>query len=228
MKIYFDTEFTGLKKDTTLVSIGLITEEDETFYAELTDFDKSYKDEWFVKNVLDHLLLDEEKNKRKKKQDTFVYVPWEERKIADKTIRGTKNEVSYELYRWLKHFVSIQLVSDVCHYDMVLFIDLFGGAFDLLPSINPVCHDINQDIAEFCKITEREAFDKNREKFLLENGVQLPKGKKHNSLYDAKVIKMIDDVIRRSVIDDVRKVSFDVPNVIRESIENRFEKKGDK
>lgn len=198
MKIYFDTEFTGLKKDTTLVSIGLITEDDESFYAELTDFDKSYKDEWFVNNVLNNLLLDKEKNAKKKTPEVFVYKTKEEYFIADKTVRGTKNEVSYELYRWLKDFVSIQLVSDVCHYDMVLFIDLFGGAFDMLPSITPACHDINQDIAEFCKITEREAFEKNREKLLLENGIQLPKGKKHNSLYDAKIIKMIDEMIRRN------------------------------
>lgn len=198
MKIYFDTEFTGLKKDTTLVSIGLITEDNESFYAELTDFDKSYKDEWFVNNVLNNLLLDKEKNAKKKTPEVFVYKTKEEYFIADKTVRGTKNEVSYELYRWLKDFVSIQLVSDVCHYDMVLFIDLFGGAFDMLPSITPACHDINQDIAEFCKITEREAFEKNREKLLLENGIQLPKGKKHNSMYDAKIIKMIDEMIRRN------------------------------
>lgn len=198
MKIYFDTEFTGLKKDTTLVSIGLITEDDESFYAELTDFDKSYKDEWFVNNVLNNLLLDKEKNAKKKTPEVFVYKTKEEYFIADKIVRGTKNEVSYELYRWLKDFVSIQLVSDVCHYDMVLFIDLFGGAFDMLPSITPACHDINQDIAEFCKITEREAFEKNREKLLLENGIQLPKGKKHNSMYDAKIIKMIDEMIRRN------------------------------
>lgn len=198
MKIYFDTEFTGLKKDTTLVSIGLITEDGESFYAELTDFDESYKDEWFVNNVLNNLLLDEEKNAKKKTPEIFVYKTKEEYFIADKTVRGTKNVVSYELYRWLKDFVSIQLVSDVCHYDMVLFIDLFGGAFDMLPSITPACHDINQDIAEFCKITEREAFEKNREKLLLENGIQLPKGKKHNSMYDAKVIKLIDEMIRRN------------------------------
>ena len=198
MKIYFDTEFTGLKKDTTLVSIGLITEDGESFYAELTDFDKSYKDEWFVNNVLNNLLLDKEKNAKKKTPEFFVYTTKEEYFIAEKTVRGTKNEVSYELYRWLKDFVFIQLVSDVCHYDMVLFIDLFGGAFDMLPSITPACHDINQDIAEFCKITEREAFEKNREKLLLENGIQLPKGKKHNSMYDAKIIKMIDEMIRRN------------------------------
>ena len=36
MNIFFDTEFTGLRKDTTLISIGMIAENGKTFYAELT------------------------------------------------------------------------------------------------------------------------------------------------------------------------------------------------
>lgn len=39
MKIFFDTEFTGLHKDTTLVSIGMVSEDNRQFYAELTDYD---------------------------------------------------------------------------------------------------------------------------------------------------------------------------------------------
>ena len=39
MKIFFDTEFTGLHKNTTLVSIGFISEDGRTFYAECNDFD---------------------------------------------------------------------------------------------------------------------------------------------------------------------------------------------
>ncbi len=33
MNIFFDTEFTGLHRNTTLISIGLITETGEGFYA---------------------------------------------------------------------------------------------------------------------------------------------------------------------------------------------------
>ena len=36
MKVWFDTEFTGLHKNTTLISIGLVNEYNETFYAEFT------------------------------------------------------------------------------------------------------------------------------------------------------------------------------------------------
>ena len=41
MKIFFDTEFTGLHKDTTLISIGLIDENNRSLYIELTDYDMS-------------------------------------------------------------------------------------------------------------------------------------------------------------------------------------------
>ncbi len=36
-KVFFDTEFTGLRQQTTLISIGLVAETGETFYAELTE-----------------------------------------------------------------------------------------------------------------------------------------------------------------------------------------------
>lgn len=48
-KIFFDTEFTGLHQNTTLISIGLIAENGQTFYAELTDYDKSQIDGWIQK-----------------------------------------------------------------------------------------------------------------------------------------------------------------------------------
>ena len=56
-KVFFDCEFTGLHQNTTLISIGLIAETGQTFYAELTDYDKSQIDEWLQTNVIDNLAL---------------------------------------------------------------------------------------------------------------------------------------------------------------------------
>jgi hypothetical protein len=39
-KLFLDTEFTGLHQNTTLISIGLIADTGDTFYAELTDYDR--------------------------------------------------------------------------------------------------------------------------------------------------------------------------------------------
>ena len=44
---------------------------------------------------------------------------------------GTKATVSEMFKNWLKQFDEVQFVSDVCHYDMVLLIDIFGGALSL-------------------------------------------------------------------------------------------------
>ena len=60
--------------------------------------------------------------------------------------------------------------------------------------ITPACHDINQDIATMLDISEKAAFDISREQLLTDRGIALPKGQKHNALYDAEVIKAIYDV----------------------------------
>ena len=186
MNIYFDTEFTGLHKNTTLISIGLIDENDRCFYAEFTDYDESQCDDWIKENVIKNL-------KHKGTHDLHLkgYNPRE-----DKTwIIGSKDEVYNALYEWLLVYDRIQLVSDVCHYDMVLLIDLFGTAFDLPQNVNPACHDINQDIARYYEISEKEAFDFSREELLQNNAIVI-EGDKHNSLYDAKVIKTIYEIIK--------------------------------
>ena len=61
MKLFFDTEFTGLRKDTTLISIGIVSEDDRTFYAELTDYDRQQaeENEWVKENVMTQLRCEE-------------------------------------------------------------------------------------------------------------------------------------------------------------------------
>ena len=177
MKIFFDTEFTGLHKDTTLISIGLVDVNGRSFYAEFSDSDDSQWNEWIRENVIKNLTLGKyEHFSLVNKENTEVY--------------GDKEFIRGHLKNWLSKYDSVELVSDVCHYDMVLFIDIFGGAFDLPKNVNPSCHDINQDIATFYSISETEAFDKSRED-ILKYFSKTIEGDKHNSLYDAKVIKEI-------------------------------------
>ena len=182
MKIFFDTEFTGLHKNTTLISIGLVTEDDRSFYAEFIDYDLSQCNDWIKENVIDNLLLND-------------YETFEKRIInGDTYVRGTKETIVEELKEWLSVYDNIELVSDCCHYDMMLFVDLFGNAFDLPKNINPVCHDINQDIANRYDLSETWAFNKSREEILEENGINI-EGNKHNAFYDAKVIKEIYNIL---------------------------------
>lgn len=189
MKLFFDTEFTGLCKDTTLISIGLI-HEFTCFYGVCTDFDFDMVDDWIADNVVSNLELPEE--------ILSLY--------NVTAFKGTKRDVGKHIQKWISDNFpneSIELVSDVCHYDMVLFIDLFGeSAFDLPNNICPACYDINQDILRYLKkfnkdVSMFDAFDENREEFLNnisedDNPCKLLSGNcKHNSLYDAVIIQSI-------------------------------------
>ena len=193
MKIFFDTEFTGLHKNTTLISIGLVDENNRTFYAEFSDYDDSQCDEWIYKNVIRHLKWSKEGP-----IENFT-------NIYENALEayGTKEYIKNVLVDWLSGYDNVELVSDVCHYDMVLFIDIFGSAFDIPKHVNAACHDINQDIAKKFSVSEIEAFDLSREKIIenhnLFSGNSSNKifinGDKHNSLYDAKVIKEIYSIL---------------------------------
>lgn len=202
MKIFFDTEFTGLHKDTTLISIGLIDKYGRTFYGEFSDYDESKCDNWIRENVIKHLKWSKEGP-----VENFV-------NIYDNALEafGSKEYIKIVLTEWLSKYNNVELVSDCCHYDMVLFIDIFGDAWSIPDVVNPVCHDINQDIAKYFDISEREAFDLSREKIIEKvnidnqdnaNHFDMSKsqkiinieGDKHNALYDAKVIKEIYKIV---------------------------------
>lgn len=181
MNLFFDTEFTGLHAGTTLVSIGIVAENGKKFYAEFSDYDENQCDDWIKENVLKHTILGG--------NDTLAKRLGEDDETT--VVLGDKADIRYELGEWLKQFEEVQFVSDVCHYDMVLLIDIFGGAFDLPKNVSAACHDINQDIAKHYRISEREAFDKSREEIVSELCGEFIAGDKHNALYDAEVIKAI-------------------------------------
>ena len=182
--LFFDAEFTGLCKDTTLISLGIVADNGKKFYAEFTDYNEGLCDEWIKYNVVKNLFLGG-------MGDGVADLDEEQSGIM---VRGDKKYIGKELKEWLSQFNSIQFVSDVCHYDFVLLIDLLTGgktALDLPDNISAVCHDINSDIARHYGISEREAFDKSREEIVSELCGHEKEGAKHNALYDAEMIKAI-------------------------------------
>ena len=192
MRLYFDTEFTGLHQGTTLISLGIISEDGRTFYAEFTDYDKAQVTPWIQENVIQNLSF-----KDLQLLEQHADVDYKNRSVG---LWGREYFVRANLSEWLKQFDSVQFVSDVCHYDFVLLAELFGGALTLPENVSAACHDINQDIAGFYHISERAAFDKSREE-IVEESLQVIDGQKHNALYDAKVIKAIYEYINLTTKD---------------------------
>ena len=187
MNIYFDTEFTGLHKDTSLISIGLLSDCGKMFYAELNDYDKSKVDSWIQKNVINKLLSHDSMGPNL--PDWYRY--------------SDKQSIRHDLNEWLDSFDDdiITFVSDVAHYDFVLLIDLlWGNALDMPEKYSPIVHDINNDIAEYFNISKREAFNYSREKIIQHSSNNAPTGlgeDKHNALYDARVIRYIYNIINK-------------------------------
>jgi len=166
-KVFWDSEFTGLHQNTTLISIGLIAETGATFYAELTDYDSEQVNGWIAENVISKLDLDGSN-------------PHD---MTQLLIKGDKNVVKSELERWFSQFESVEMWSDCLSYDWVLFCQLFGHAFNIPKNILYIPFDI-------CTLFKAKGIDPDisRETFA---GLDIEgEQQKHNAAWDAKVIKV--------------------------------------
>jgi hypothetical protein len=167
MKLFFDTEFTGLHQNTTLISLGIISETGRSFYAEFTDYDKLQCDDWINNNVISKLHI--------KKNNT----------IFNDEILGDTKYIKNRLEDYLSEFDEIEIWSDCLSYDWVLFNELFGGAFNIPKNINYIPFDI-------CTLFKIKNIDPdiNREEFAFGGKENIPESaKKHNALWDAIVIR---------------------------------------
>lgn len=170
-KIFLDTEFTGLHQNTTLISIGLISECGKTFYAELTDYDKTQIDGWLQENVIDNL------SNQMMLNNSYEGIENVRCKCDTKILK-------LYLSQWFEQFEQVEIWSDCLSYDWVLFNQIFGHAFNIPKN---VCY-IPFDICTLFKIKGIDP-DINREDFSNMKGGS----KKHNALWNAKVIKSCYD-----------------------------------
>lgn len=176
-KVFFDSEFTGLHQNTTLISIGLISECGKTFYAELTDYDETQIDQWIRDNVINNLKM------QGVSEEEVNYEPYSDVVV----VKGTKVEVEQALSHWLYRFERVEMWSDCLSYDWVLFNNLYGHAFKIPPNV----YYIPFDICTLFKIRGIDP-DINRENFAFGN-IKPENAEKHNALWDAGVIKACYD-----------------------------------
>ena len=215
-KIFIDTEFTHLGKDPDLLSIGMITETGETFYGEVTNFATAKfnkNKDFLIKYVIPNL-------KYIKYAKSLNTVHTTKTVLQDPLIEDNmdllcnsvtiKKAVNNWLGRLIKKYHNpddefmIEFVSDCAAYDSILINDVVSellttsNEYSNTPLISPIVNDIVYDIRDYLKgkngtATLYEAFDYNREELLEEIDGEKIEGVKHNSFYDAKVIKAIYD-----------------------------------
>jgi len=186
MKLFFDTEFTGLHKDTTLISIGIIAEFGEYFYCEMVDYDLNQVDDWIKENVIANL-----KYKQPEFDEDYYYVRTnhfnqknDDRDGFSIEMQGFVNTLKDELTEWLSQFDEVEMWSDCLAYDWVLFNNIFGTAFDIPENVYYIPFDI-------CTLFKMKGVDPDisREEY----SKMADCGDKHNSLWDAIVIRACYD-----------------------------------
>ena len=176
MRIFFDTEFTGLHQNTTLISIGLVSENGYTFYAEFNDYDKSQLNDWLQENVLPYLQF--------KEVDTAIT----ELNLEHHRMKANCQVIAATLADWLAQFEAVEMWADYPAYDWVLFCDLFSSSLELPKKIphNPF------DLATLLKVT---GIDPKVDRKTL---AELPNLNLHNALDDAELTKACyEKVIQR-------------------------------
>lgn len=166
-KLFLDTEFTGLHQNTTLISLALVADTGEEFYAEFTDYAVAQVDPWIGDNVIASLM----------------YTEFAADDILTQCVKGSSKFVTERLTEWLRRFDQLEIWLDVGAFDWVIFCQLFGGAQKLPKNI----FYIPYDLATVLKVLGIDS-DVKRDDFAAVNGWRdaLPQ---HNALHDARVLR---------------------------------------
>ena len=172
---YFDTEFTGFRPDTKLISIGMIIPMSDslkdamTFYAEdidveINDHEMPMETYGFLKsNVVPHLLYD------KSVYGRLGYDEVDEDKNQVICLHG-KDRISRQMMDWfnvakeklttdmVESEITFIPVSDVMSYDMVLLQSMISNCHHDI-NISPAGYDINNMIARYLYIKDHPFID---------------------------------------------------------------------
>ena len=113
MKVFLDTEFTGLHQYTSLLSIGLVDEDGRTFYAEISDYDFTQMNDWLLNNVMNHMMFEPAKPGEEEYYSASRFkdnpIGQDLYKSFSLNMRGTLKEVKEELKRWLEQYDTVEV-----------------------------------------------------------------------------------------------------------------------
>jgi 3' exoribonuclease, RNase T-like len=172
MKLFLDTEFTGLQQSTTLISIGITSEDGKEFYAQLTDYDSTQINDWIRSHVLSKL-------------ETYLPdIPAVDAKSNYIKAQGTHSQVATALLTWFSQFESVEIWADVLAYDWVLFCELFGGALHIPNNIFYAPFDLATVFRLKGHILPTSKYDQDISRF---DFVGADKSLQHHALHDARV-----------------------------------------
>jgi hypothetical protein len=187
-RIFMDSEFTGLHQRTRLVSLGIVSDAGDIFYAESTDYgagietvdDEACFREYIKPNLLGQAGVEQLINETDDSKHNMGLVAHE-------------NAIAAGLRAWL-HLISptpdsIEVWADCLAYDWVLFCALYGRALDIPENVYYIPFDL-------CTLLLLKNInpDITREQLAELSGDQ----PKHNALHDARVLKLCVEKLEKT------------------------------
>lgn len=197
LRIYYDAEFTGLNRKTSLISIGLVSDSGTVFYAEFSDYDQNQVNEWIQKNVIQNLTMNDidiEDNGDCYSDKMYLPSIINNDSVYNMKVKGDTNSIKAKLLEWLQNESTaagkqIQIFTDCYAYDWVLMLDMicqYGDGINIPDYINYIPIDLSTLLWNIGVDP-----DINREEFVGPyNTIPLVVQAKHNSLWDAYVAKV--------------------------------------
>ncbi len=167
-KIFFDTEFTELTRDAKLLSLGMVSESGERFYAEISGIHRKDLNPWVLENVVPNLKFWDRDG-----------CSWDDGNPTTLEVFGPKEKVADFVLKWLSPFGEVEMWADVLAWDWLLFCDLWEGSFGMPKNIFYIPFDI-------ATLFREKGLDPDisREEF-----AGMKDGPKHNALWDARVCR---------------------------------------
>jgi len=132
-KIFLDAEFTGLHKLTTLISVALVCEDGNEYYAELTDYDENQISPFLQKEVIGKLFI----------KDFDLYTDYNPEALTVQ-VKGNIDLVKQTLTDWLHRYKEegVEIWVESPTYVWTLFIDIFGGVGYVPKQIHRIPYDL--------------------------------------------------------------------------------------
>ena len=157
MKYFLDTKKYEKPNSIDLISVGIVSENGDTFYAEHSRCNKNEieKDEWTVKNVLTGLAYWD----RDKTPSGEIFINNKD-DLIHYSIFGSLSNIRDSLMTWLAKLGEIhpEFYGYYCAQDWVAFCWIFGKMKDLPQFFPMYCRDLKQTLDE---LNIRKALDSN-------------------------------------------------------------------
>ena len=165
-KIFLDTEFIDNGKTLELISIGLVKENGDEYYAINREFNPKNASQWVNDNVLNQLP-----SKDVNITDHSISPRIKSESLAWKTRKQIRRDIIEFCSLYQESDSDPEFWADYASYDWVVFSQIFGTMMDLPKNYPMYCKDLRQEL-DRAGLTDKD----------------LPKQKDslHHALHDAR------------------------------------------